>query len=302
MKRSLEIERAEETHQAKRRRIEDLQQQLADMEHQYQALNNQDASPQQYVELIAHQQQCMAEIELQLAQTDASTDTSTDDTDVSSDSSYIDSDTDISWDDSVQTDADTDDTEPESNECHDGPIENLVEPIEQMDQQEADDIDWDDDIDDSDYDSDWDPDLLPDEAIHQLVDAIHGNCDEGYESDTDDDPSDQEDDIIEQNFQDAIDLAHMNVVGEIWNQLNGDEGYSSDYENEEDDDAINDLLDEHEQLLQQLQALDQEEIINEQHHQEVMAQHQQEIEELDHQLAHLNQLLAQQNVVENNDS
>ena len=236
MKRSLEIERAEETHQAKRRRIEDMQQQLADMEHQYQALNNQDASPQQYIELIAQQQQCMAEIELQLAQTDAPTDTSTDDTDVSSDSSYTNSDMDDYCDDSLQTDADTDDTEPESNECHDGPIENLVEPIGQMDQQEVHDGYWDNDIDDSDDDdSDWDPDLMmPDEVIHQIVDAIHNNCDKGYESDMDDDPSDQEDDIIEQNFQDAIDLGHMNVVDEIWNELMSDEGYSSDYENEED--------------------------------------------------------------------
>ena len=175
MKRSLEIERAEEeTHllQAKPRRIENLQQQPADMEHQYQALNNQDASPQQYVELIAEQQECMEKMEVQLAQTDATTDTSTDDTDVSSDSSYTDSDMHNSSDDSIETDADTDGTEPESNECHDGPIENLVEQIEHMDQHEG--LDQDDDI-------DWD--LMPDDVIHQIINAMHTNNDEGYVSD-----------------------------------------------------------------------------------------------------------------------
>ena len=122
MKRSLEIERGEETHQAKRRCIENLEQELTDMEHQHQALNHQNASPQQYVELTDHQQQGTAEMELQVEQTDAPSVMSTDDTQLSSDGSYTDSD---SCDNSIESDGNTDDTEPQANELHDGE-ENLV--------------------------------------------------------------------------------------------------------------------------------------------------------------------------------
>ena len=276
MKRSLEIERGEETHQAKHRCIENLEQELTDMEHQHQALSNQNASPQQYIELTDHQQQATAEMELQVEQTDAPSVMSTDDAELSSDGSYTDSD---SCDNSIESDANTDDTEPQANELYDGE-ENLVEPIEEIHQPEV--------VFDQNDIVDWE--FMADDAVQELIDAEFHD-DEGYESDYDESSSEEEEeeDIVQQYVQDAIDLddVHMDVNNELWDQLCGDEGYSSDY-----DDASH-----------------QEEIINEQYHQ-VMVQHQQNIdqlelqlEEVDNQLEYLNQLYAQYyNALQNNDS
>lgn len=273
MKHSLEIERGEETQQAKRRCIENLEQELTDMEHQHEALSNQDASAQQNIELTDHQQQGMAEMELQMAQTDALSDMPTDDTEFSSDGSYTDSD---SCDNSIESDENTDDTEPQANELYDGE-ENLVEPIEEVHQPQV--FDQNDIV-------DWE--FLDDDAIQELIDAEFHD-DDGYESDDDESSGEEEEEVVQQYVQDAVDLddADMGVNNEVWDQLCGDEGYSSDYDH----------------------ASHQEEIINEQYHQ-VMVQHQQNIaqlqlqlEEVDNQLEYLNQLYAQYyNALQNTDS